>query len=70
LERLYSDPTLEDYRSEAVTVNVPGGDSVPALCYNLVEPPSAQEHNPQYAARLRALAQQLGFPADYVASIR
>jgi hypothetical protein len=70
LERLYSDPSLKDYRPEAVIVNTPGGDPVPALCYNLVELPSDQEHNPEYAARLRTLAEQLGFPADYVASIR
>jgi Gamma-glutamyl cyclotransferase, AIG2-like len=70
LDRLYSEPTLKDYRPEAVIVSVPGGDPVPARCYKLVEPPSGGEHNPEYAARLRALAQELGFPADYVASIR
>ena len=70
LDRLYSEPSLADYRPEAVIVDVPGGDAVSALCYNLIELPSLQAHNPEYAARLRALAERLGFPADYVASIR
>ena len=70
LDRLYSEPSLRDYRPEAVIVDVPGGDTVPALCYNLIEPPSVEEHNPEYAAKLRALAARLSFPADYVASIR
>jgi len=70
LDRLYSEPSLRGYRPESVIANVPGGDAVPALCYNLIEPPSAEQHNPEYAARLRALADRLSFPADYVASIR
>jgi len=70
LERLYAEPGLGDYRPEAVVAEIAGGAKVPALCYNLVEPPSLNEHNPEYAKRLRALVQRLGFPADYVASIR
>ena len=70
LDRLYADPSLSDYRPDAVIAEVAGGAKVPALCYNLVEPPSVEDHNPDYAARLRALAQRLGFPADYVAAIR
>lgn len=70
VDRLYAEPGLSDYRAEAVIAEVAGGAKVPALCYNLVEPPSVEDHNPEYAARLRALAQRLGFPADYVASIR
>jgi len=70
VERLYSDPSVSDYRPEGVVVDVAGGGTVAALCYNLVEPPLPEEHNAQYAGKLRSLAQQLGFPADYVASIR
>ena len=70
LDRLYSDPSLTDYRPEAVIVDAPGAASIAALCYNLVEAPSPEEHNPDYAEQLRSLAQQLGFPFDYVRSIR
>ena len=38
-------------------------------CYNLPQPPSPSERNPEYAARLRAVAQKAGLPADYVASL-
>ena len=41
----------------------------PALCFNLVTPPSPGEKNPGYAANLRELAGRLQLPADYVASI-
>ena len=63
-------PALADYRPEAVIAEVTGGAKVPALCYNLVDPPSIADHNPEYAARLRTLAQRLGFPADYVETVR
>jgi hypothetical protein len=41
-----------------------------ALCYNLPEPPPPDERNADYATTLRALAQRLGLPSEYVASIR
>ena len=69
LEELYSDPSLRDYRPEAVLADLPNGESVPALCFNLMAPPSPEERNSDYARKLRALARQLGFPPDYVASI-
>jgi hypothetical protein len=46
------------------------GQDVPALCYNLAEPPRAAERNPAYAAQLKAVLQGLGFPAAYVASLQ
>lgn len=70
LERLYSEPGVQAYKPEAVLARLLDGESLPALCYNLVEPPTAGEHNPEYAARLRALAAQLQFPSDYVSSIQ
>ena len=69
LDELYSDPSLRDYRPEAVIATLSDGSSVPALCFNLIAPPSPEERNPDYARKLRALTQRLGFPADYVASI-
>ena len=69
LERLYAEPGVRAYRPEPVLAVVPGGAAVPALCYNLPEPPSPEERNPEYAARLRSLAQRVGLPDDYIASI-
>lgn len=70
LERLYSEPSVQAYRPEAVLAHLANGETLPALCFNLVEPPSSEERNPDYAAKLRALAERLQFPPDYVASIQ
>jgi Gamma-glutamyl cyclotransferase, AIG2-like len=69
LERLYSAPGLEEYRPEAILVRLLEGGELPALCYNLREPPQPGEANPEYAARLRAALSKLGFPSQYVASV-
>jgi hypothetical protein len=69
LERLYSDPSLQAYRPEAVLAHLAKGETLAALCFNLVELPSTNERNPEYASKLRALAERLDFPAEYVASI-
>jgi hypothetical protein len=56
LERLYAEPGLGDYRPEAVVAEIAGGAKVPALCYNLVEPPSVEgtiRNTPSGYARLR-----------------
>jgi hypothetical protein len=39
------------------------------LCYNLPQPPAPSEHNPDYAAKLRTVAQKVGLPAEYVSSL-
>lgn len=70
LERLYSEPSVQAYRPEAVLANLSNGEVLAALCFNLPEPPSAEERNVEYAARLRALAERLNFPAEYIASIQ
>lgn len=70
LERLYSEPSVSAYRPEAVLAELPNGEVVAALCFNLPEPPSAGERNVDYASKLRSLAERLDFPADYVASIQ
>ncbi len=70
LDRLYADPSVQDYRPEPVLVYVDGHEPLPALCYNLLEHPSADERNVEYAQKLRALAKHLNFPEQYVTSIR
>jgi hypothetical protein len=69
LERLYSGPGVQAYKPEAVLTYLPNGETLAALCYNLEEPPSPDEHNLDYASRLRALAERLSFPPEYVSSI-
>jgi hypothetical protein len=69
LEWLYSEPSVQAYRPEAILVNLSNGEALAALCFNLPEPPSAEERNMEYAAKLRALVERLNFPAEYVASI-
>ena len=70
IAQLYSAPGLQHYLPEAVLAHTIEGQDIPALCYNLAEPPSASERNPAYAAQLKALLQVLDFPAEYVASIQ
>ena len=70
LEQLYSGPSLQAYHPEAVLAHLDNGETLAALCFNLIEPPSSDEHNPEYASNLRALAERLHFPPDYVASIQ
>ncbi len=70
LERLYSDPTVQAYRPQAVLARLASGGQVAALCYNLREPPLPSERNPDYAAKLRAVAEKVGLPAEYVAALK
>jgi hypothetical protein len=71
LDRLYGQPGLQMYRAAAVLVDDDAGESLPvaALAYVLPEEPGPGDRNPDYAAKLRALAARLGFPADYIESI-
>jgi hypothetical protein len=70
LQHLYSAPGLELYRPEAVLARLLAGGTVPALCYNLVRAPESHERNPEYAKRLQSVLGTLGFPAQYVESVR
>lgn len=70
LDRLYGAPGLEAYAPEAVLAQIEGGDTRPALCYNLRDAPRPDEANAEYAGRLREVLSRLGFPAEYVASVR
>jgi hypothetical protein len=70
LKRLYSAPGLEAYRPEAVVAHPSEGEAVPALCYNLVQVSEAHEQNPEYVLRLQRVLENLGFPVEYVESVR
>ena len=58
LDRLYAEASVRMYRPIAVVVEA-RGMAVPALAYVLPEPPAPEERNPEYAAKLRALAAPL-----------
>src|SRR5215475_12033456 len=70
VEQLYSESSVSAYRPEAVLVHLFNGEILAALCFNLPDPPSAEERNADYASKLRSLAERLDFPAEYVASIQ
>jgi hypothetical protein len=70
VDALYSEPSVSVYRPEAVSAHLANGSVIPALCFNLPVPPSPNERNPQYASKLKELAQRIGLPPDYVSSIQ
>lgn len=70
VDQLYAEPSVRAYRPEAVLFELKDGPRVPALCFNLVEPPRPEERNAEYAAKLRELAVRLGLPSNDVASIQ
>jgi hypothetical protein len=69
LDALYGAPGLEVYRPEEIEVALLDGTKVTARVYNLAQPPAAGERNPDYAARLKDVLTELGFPAAYIAGI-
>lgn len=69
IEQLYSEDSVRMYKPEAVLCELDDGSRIPALCFNLVEPPAESERNPEYAAKLRDLAVRLQLPRDYVSEI-
>jgi len=70
IEQLYSEACVSAYRPEAVLAQLPDGSFIPALCFTLPVPPALDEANPEYAAKLRELAERLNLPADYIKGIR
>jgi hypothetical protein len=69
LEKLYSEPSVQAYRPQAVMVHISGAGVVAALCYNLPLSSAVEKANSEYVAKLRALAQNVGLPPEYVSSI-
>ena len=70
IDALYSEASVNAYRPEAVSAHLAGGSVIPALCFNLPVSPAIDERNPQYASKLRKLAERIGLPSSYVSSIR
>ena len=68
LDRLYAEASVRMYRPVAVMIEAEAA-AAPALAYVLPEPPALDERNPEYATKLRALAERLGFPEAYTRSI-
>ena len=66
LGRLYSEPSVMDYRPEPVRVVLGDGRMLDAICYNL--PPSLEQAapDPGYAPALYELAASLGLPRCYL----
>ncbi|MGW8369549.1 MAG: hypothetical protein ACWGPN_12840 [Gammaproteobacteria bacterium] len=69
IDRMYAGPGLAQYRPETVTAQPFHGEAVPALCYNLIEAPTSDESNAEYAAHLREVLDKLGFPQSYIRSV-
>jgi len=70
VEKLYSEDSVRAYRPEAILVELDDGSRIPALTFNLVESPHANERNSEYAAKLRELARRLDLPTGYVNAIQ
>ncbi|SFJ27776.1 gamma-glutamylcyclotransferase family protein [Bradyrhizobium sp. Gha] len=69
IDRLYSEPSVLEYRPEPVLVELGDGSVEPALCFNLPMPPNRTSGNPQYAAALQAVARKMGLPESDVANL-
>lgn len=70
VDALYSEASVSVYRPEAVSAHLADGSVIPALCFNLPAPPSSDERNPQYASKLRELAERIGLPSEYISLIQ
>jgi hypothetical protein len=66
---LYAEPGLEMYRPESVIATFEDGMSAAVTTFNLREASAAEGANAEYAAKLGAVLQRLGFPSEYVRSV-
>lgn len=66
---LYTEPSVQDYRPEAVLVTLEDARQVPALCYNLPQE-NGRGRNTVYASRLLELATRLAFPETYLLKLQ
>jgi hypothetical protein len=69
LSTLYADPSVRDYRPEAVVVTLADARQVPAWCDTLPQVTGARR-NTAYAVRLVEVAKTLAFPEDYLDRLR
>ena len=69
IDTLYAEPSVRDYRPEAVVVTREDGRQVPALCYILPHVADAPR-NTTYAVQLLALAKTLAFPGVYLDTLQ
>lgn len=70
IDFLYAEESLKAYRPEPVIVHTKDKKTLPALCFNLIQPPATHERNDEYARKLKLVAAQLELPEEYVNSIR
>ncbi len=70
IDRLYAQPSLREYRPEAVIAELDDRGRVSALCFNLPVPPGPDDTNREYAEKLRAVARRVGLPEPYIERIR
>jgi hypothetical protein len=69
IDLLYAEESLKAYRPEPVIVDTKDERTLPALCFNLIEPPTTHERNEEYARKLKLVAIQCDLPEEYVNSI-
>jgi hypothetical protein len=62
IDSLYGEPGLEMYRSESVVATFEDGSSGVVTTFNLQDTTGTEEPNLEYAAKLRAVLERLGFP--------
>jgi hypothetical protein len=65
ISALYTDPSVREYRPEAVVVTLADARQVPAWCYTLPQVTGARR-NTAYAVKLVEVAKTLAFPEDYL----
>jgi Gamma-glutamyl cyclotransferase, AIG2-like len=70
LDRLHSESSVQAHKRQVALAQLASGGVVTALCYNLRQPPSPTERNPEYAVKLRAVSQKVGLAAEYIASLQ
>jgi Gamma-glutamyl cyclotransferase, AIG2-like len=69
IDALYAEPSVRDYRPEAVMVTLEDARQVPAWCYNLPQVTDARR-NTAYALRLLEVAKMLAFPGAYLEKLQ
>ena len=69
IDRMYAEPTVREYRPEAVLAELEDAVQIPALCFNLPVPPALDQENKEYVQKLREVAERVGLPEDYVKRI-